>query len=458
MATESKRQALTWSCLALAAAMAIETLPIQARAEQTTPVQVAAVTGATAASPARELVTKYCVGCHNERVKSGNLLLDKADAADVSRSAETWEKVAVKLRARAMPPPGRTRPDAATYDAVAAWLEAELDRAAALHPNPGRPADFHRLNRTEYANAVRDLLGVAIDGTAMLPPDEQAYGFDPNADALAVTPALLDRYLSAATAIARLAVGDPTIPPTFTRYTAVKNNTNERTWLWQTDRLDEEFPLGSRGGIAARHYFPVDGEYVFKVRLDRTWEGLIRGLNVPNQIEIRVDGVRIQQFTIGGGSKPSLLTADEALEIRIPLKAGLRQVIATVVKSDAVKPEGLGPARMPIWSLQSHFPSSQLMVSSLLIGGPYNGEVPRESPSRRRIFSCDPVSTREATACATRILTTLARRAYRRPTTDEDVQTLLGFYQTGSAEGDFETGIRAAIERLLVSPDFLFRI
>ena len=225
------------------------------------------------ATPARELVTRYCITCHNEKLKSGNLVLDSADAEQVVNSTETWEKVVVKLRARAMPPPGSRRPDNVTYDAVAAWLETELDRAAAANPNPGRPADLHRLNRTEYANAVRDLLGVETDGTLLLPPDEQAHGFDTNADALSVVPALLDRYLAAAAKISRLALGDPTLRPAFERYTAVRNNSNERTWLWQTDRLGEEFPLGSRGGIAARHYFPVDGEYVLKARLDKTYTG-----------------------------------------------------------------------------------------------------------------------------------------------------------------------------------------
>src|SRR6266480_6733155 len=159
--------------------------------------------------------------------------------------------------------------------------------------NPGRPAALHRLNRTEYANAVRDLTGIEIDAASMLPPDQQAHGFDTNADALLMAPALLDRYLNAAAKIARLAIGDPTIPPAFERYTAVKGNSNEQTWLWQTDRLSEDFPLGSRGGIAARHYFPVDGEYVFKLRLQRTYADVIRGLNEPNQIEIRVDGVQV---------------------------------------------------------------------------------------------------------------------------------------------------------------------
>jgi mono/diheme cytochrome c family protein len=451
---------------------------VHARALPAGSSQTSAASGPAAATPARDLVARYCVSCHNERLKTANLLLDKADAEQVFNSAVTWEKVVVKLRSRAMPPAGIRRPDNATYDAVAAWLETELDRAAAAHPNPGRPADLHRLNRTEYANAVRDLLGVEIDAASMLPPDAQAYGFDTNADALSMEPALLDRYLTAAAKIARLAVGDATLRPAVARYTSVKGNVSEQTWLWQTERLGEDFPLGSQGGIAARHYFPVDGEYVLKVRLGRTYADVIRGLNVRSQIEIRVDGTRVGQFTIGGGpefaradTEPSdrpdpkdpAQDADEALQVRVPLKAGLRQVAATIVKSDRVKAEGLGPARIPIWNRESDVPSAPISVSSLLIGGPYNGHVPQDSPSRRRIFVCRPSTLRAGIdanedGCATKILSALARRAYRRPTTHEDIQTLLGFYKSARVDGDFDAGVRAALERLLVSPDFLFRI
>jgi hypothetical protein len=409
-------------------------------------------------------------------LKSGNLMLDKADAEQVFKSAETWEKVIVKLRSRSMPPPGIRRPDNATYDAVAGWLETELDRAAATHLNPGRPADLHRLNRTEYANAVRDLIGVEVDAPSMLPPDEQAHGFDNNADALLLAPALLDRYLNAAARIARLAIGDPTIRPVFERYTSVKGNSNEQTWLWQTDRLAEDFPLGSRGGIVARHYFPVDGEYIFKARLQRTFSDLIRGLNERSQIEIRVDGVRVGQFTLGGGAELAaqaaadyrevragdLTNADDALQVRVPLKAGLRTVVATILKSDDVQPEGLGPARIPVWSREGDVPTVPAAISSLLIGGPYNAHAPQDSISRHRIFVCQPAgntaSNSDDNACATKILSTLARRAYRRPSTDKDVQVLLGFYKTARAGGNFDAGIRAALERVLVSPDFLFRI
>ena len=460
-----RRTLTTCVCLVWMGAVCFQAArSLQARAAQASVAQTSAP-AAPLANPARALVTKYCITCHNERLKTANLLLDKADLDQISNSADAWERVVVQLRSRAMPPVNMPRPDNATYDAVATWLETELDRAAAARPKPGRPADLHRLNRTEYANAVRDLLGVEIDPASMLPPDAQAYGFDTNADALGVEPALLDRYLTAAARIARVAVGDPTLRPLVERYTAVKGNSNEQTWLWQTERLGESFSLGSRGGIAARHYFPVDGEYVLRVRLLRTYAGAIRGLNTPAAIEIRVDGIRVGQFTIGGTAAPSD-EADEKLQVRVPLKAGLRQVLATIAKSENIKAEGLGPARVPIWNREGDVPSAELAISSLLIGGPYNGRVPVDSPSRHRIFVClpraesrgQPASASEDQDCATRILSTLARRAYRRPATSDDVETLLAFYQRGRAEGTFDTGIRAALERLLVSPDFLFRI
>ncbi len=438
----------------------------------------------TAPTPARALVTTYCVTCHNQRLKTGNLALDNLDADHISNSADTWEKVVVKLRSRSMPPPSARRPDNATYDRVATWLENELDRAADAHVNPGRTAEFHRLNRTEYANAVRDLLGVEIDPKAMLPPDEQAFGFDNNADALSMQPALLDRYLNAAAKIARLVVGDPTIPAGFERYTALKDNSNETTWLWQNERLGEEFPLGSRGGIAARHFFPVDGEYVFKVRLDRTDTGLIRGLRARTDIEIRIDGVRVGQLTVGGTpeftagnansgignyaeSGSPLANADDGLEVRTAVKAGMRQVIATIVKADNVLVEGLALDAVPVWSREyTNKPDNPTLISALFVGGPYDGRVSPDSPARRRLFVCDPASSASGaargngaeTACATKILSTLARRAYRRSLTSDDVRLLVGFYRSARAQGDFDAGIRAGIEMVLVSPDFLFRI
>ena len=473
MRTRQKQLTLAITCSSIALIASLSPR-LSADESRRAPAQGPA-TPATTPTPARELVRTYCVSCHNQRTKSANFMLDSADAEQVFNSADTWEKVVIKLRSRAMPPPGAKRPDNATYDRVSSWLEGELDRAAAIHVNPGRPAQLHRMNRTEYANAIRDLFGLEIDPRAMLPPDAQAHGFSTNAEALSIQPALLDRYFSAGAKISRLAVGDPTIPAGFERYTALKGNSNETTWLRQNERLGEDFPLGSRGGIVARHFFPVDGEYVFKIRLDRTDTGIIRGLQWRNDIEIRVDGVRVGQLSVGGSpeftaapasgignyvdAQSPLSNADDRLEVRATVKAGMRQAIATIVKSDNLELEGLGPDATPIWSREhTNKPDNPLMISSLLIGGPYDGRLPLESPSRRKLFVCQPASAREEIPCATKILSAISRRAYRRLPSSDDMQTLLSFYKTGRAKGDFDNGIRAALERVLMSPDFLFRI
>ncbi len=469
--------------IALGWAVLLAAVSTTLRAQQP-PAPTARVAPAPASTPARELVTSYCVGCHNDRVKTANLSLEAADSAQVFNSAETWEKVVVKLRSRSMPPPNTRRPDNATYDRVAAWLENELDHAAESHVNPGRTAALHRLNRTEYANAIRDLLGVEIDPTVLLPADEQAFGFDTNADALSMQPALLDRYLAAAAKIARLAVGDPSTPPALERYTPLKENSNEFTWLWQNDRLGEEFPLGSRGGIVARHYFPVDGEYVFRVRLDRAGaDGVLHGVRTRSDIEIRIDGARVGMLTVGGSPqavadsgvsangnddnpRPARAQADAGLEVRARVKAGMRQVIATIVKSDNLEVEGLVLDATPIWSLSYADKDNPLVISSLLVGGPYDGRMSPDSPVRKQLFVCQPPASGAGlakenaaeTACATKILSALARRAYRRPLTREDVDTLIGFYKAARPQGNFDGAIRAGVERVLASPDFLFRI
>jgi mono/diheme cytochrome c family protein len=412
-------------------------------------------------NPASRLVATYCVACHNQRVKSAGLALDQLDTVHVASSAEAWEKVIVKLRSRAMPPPGAPRPDNATYDSVAEWLENEIDRAAAVSVNPGRTASLHRLNRTEYANAVADLLGMEVDAAALLPPDEQAYGFENNAEALSIQPALLDRYVTAAATIARQAVGDPDVPAAFVRYGAIKNNANDLTYLRQTERLSEDFPLGSKGGVAARHYFPVDGDYEFRIRLQRAWESSIRGLNVPNRIEIRVDGVKVWEVTIGGErtvSRTYQYDADASLRVQVPVQAGLRQVTATLYKTDNTVPEGAGPDRLSHYSRASDNASSPIAIASLWIGGPFQGAVPKNSPSRERLFVCQPANAAEETACAEKILANLARRAYRRATEPDDLETLMDFYRQGRRSGSFDAGIRAAVERVLVSPDFLYRM
>ncbi|HEY1240759.1 MAG TPA: DUF1592 domain-containing protein [Bryobacteraceae bacterium] len=416
---------------------------------------------AAGASPATDLVSQYCVSCHNQKVKTAGLLLDRADSEHPENAAETWEKVIGKLRSRSMPPPGMRRPDNATYDTVATWLESQLDRAASARVNPGRSASLHRLNRAEYANAVRDLLAVEVDPQATLPPDEQAFGFENNADALSIQPALLDRYVSAAAAIARRAVGDPTLPPAFVRYGALKGNANDQTYLRQTERLGEDFPLGSKGGVAAQHYFPVDGEYVLKIHLQRAWDSVIRGLNVPTQFELRVDGKRVAEFTLGGEKAPPKtfqFDGDEALQARVAVTAGTHRVLATMLKTDDAEPEGVGPDHLPLFSRASDTPTAPIAIASLLVGGPYDAKAPVDSPSRRLLFVCHPANASEEMPCATKIVSTLARRAYRRPARAEDVQTLLAFYKQGRAGGSFDEGIRTALERVLVSPDFLFRI
>jgi hypothetical protein len=424
-------------------------------------ISAATAFGQASPNPARDLVNKYCVSCHNQKLKTGGLALDRTDADNPANSQETWEKVIVKLRSRSMPPPKLPRPDNATYDKVADWLESGIDRATAAHVNPGHPASLHRLNRAEYSNAVRDLMAVDVNAQAMLPPDAQAFGFENNAEALSMQPALLDRYVSAAAAIARRAVGDASIPAAFVRYGALKDNANDQTYLRQTDRLGEDFPLGSKGGVSARHYFAVDGEYILKLRLQRAWDSEIRGLNVPTQFEIRVDGKLTWQTTLGGGKAPSktfIYDGDEGLQVRVPVKAGLHLVMATMLKTDDVEPEGPGPDRLPLFSRASDNGTSPIAIAALLIGGPYGGQVPADSPSRQLLFVCRPASTADELPCATKILSRLARRAYRRSADDQDVETLLSFYKRARAAGSFDDGIRAALERVLVSPDFLFRI
>jgi hypothetical protein len=415
----------------------------------------------SSSTPAAALANKYCVSCHNQKTKIAGLTLDTADKTNVANSAETWEKVIVKLRSRAMPPPGMPRPDNATYDSVAGWLESELDRASAAHVNPGRIASLHRLNRSEYANAVRDLVAIEVDAQAMLPPDEQAYGFENNADALSMQPALLDRYVTAAATVARRAIGDPNMPPAVVRYGAIKNNPNDLTYLRQTERLGEDFPLGSKGGVAARHYFPVDGQYSFRIKLQRAWDNIIRGLNSPNDFEIRIDGARVWQMKFGGEksvSKTYQYDGDEVLEGRIFIKAGSHEVVATMLKSDGAEPEGGGPDRLSSYSRASDNGNSPIAIAALLIGGPYEGKLDLDSDSRKLLYVCKPANASEEPACARKILSTLARRAYRRAATEEDVKTLLAFYTQARAKGTFDDGVRSALERTLVSPDFLFRV
>jgi hypothetical protein len=418
----------------------------------------------------RPLLDKYCVTCHSDKLKTGGLSLQSADLAKVPENAQIWEKVIRKVRVEAMPPQGMPRPDKAAMDSLASSLENAIDRQAAARPNPGHSA-LHRLNRSEYANAIRDLLALDIDTTSLLPPDDESYGFDNIADVLKTSPSLLERYMSASWNISRLAVGDPSIGATSNIYRA-------RADLSQTEHL-EGLPLGTRGGIIVKHNFPLDGEYVIKVRLWRVTADMIRGLEDQHQVEISVDGRRAKLARIGGpedqhlsetNSGASCIDIDNRLSVRVPVKAGPREVTATfltAIESEAQDDNILKPFIRSNYDVLDY--RGEPVVDRITIEGPLKVSGPGDTPSRRRVFTCRPVVIGGAGAdevpCAKKIISTLARRAYRRPITDNDMETLIGFYQLGRNQtgqnngggGNFDLGIEAAIQRILASPEFIFR-
>jgi mono/diheme cytochrome c family protein len=405
-------------------------------------------------SPQRLLVNRYCVSCHNERLKTGGLALDKIDVDTVTDDVATWEKVLRKVRARAMPPaaPGRPRPDEASYDALASYLETSLDRAAAGAPDPGRTDTFHRLNRTEYQNAVRDLLALDIDAASLLPADDASHGFD-NVNVGGLSPTLLDRYLSAGQKISRLAIGSPVRSPS--AHTVVLPAD-----LTQDDHFDG-LPYGTRGGTTFRHTFPVTGEYRFQVRLTRDRNENFEGLAEPHDVEIAVDGERVQVFAIAArqpraadappeGEEP----VDAGMVVKAPVQAGPHVIAVAFIKKPSVLSEA---TRQPF---KADYNGRNLAaIFSVSVAGPFNATGSGDTPSRRRLFTCRPAKPAEEDACAKSILTTLARRAYRRAPTSEDVQGLVTFYKEGRADGGgFETGIEMAVRAVLASPEFLFRI
>jgi len=388
---------------------------------------------------------------------TGGISLQDLDLNSVPANAETWEKAIRKLRVGAMPPQGMPRPDKAALDGLASFLETSLDRAYAANPNPG-PATMHRLNRAEYANAIRDLLALDVDATALLPPDDESSGFDNIADVLKVSPSLMERYLSASWNISRQAIGDSRIVPTTATYRV-------RPDLSQDQHIDG-LPLGTRGGILVRHTFPLDGEYAIRLRLWRNTFDLMRGMEDPHEIEINLDGVRIDSVTIGGradfvkmGENPGVFGAalDQKLTVRIPVKAGPHTVSAdTVLRSHAIKDDLVKPfLRTTVDGLDI---TGDPSVDRLTIEGPFHPTGAGETPSRERIFICHPESGREELACARQIVANLARHAYRRPVTDTDLETLLNFYQRRRNDnGSFDAGIESALQFILASPEFLFR-
>ena len=438
----------------------------------------------------RASLNRYCITCHNAKLKTAGLTLDKVDVSNVVSDTPTWEKVIRKLRSNAMPPPGAPKPDKEFYESFPAYLEATIDRNAKL--NPGRPA-VHRLNRAEYSNAIRDLLAVEIPPETILPADDTGYGFDNIGDVLSVSPTLLEKYLAAARKIRRLAIGDPVMRPSDETYEISDD-------LIQYGRMSEELPLGSRGGTAIRHNFPADGEYLIKIRLRRDGRGgdgggKITGVGLKRQLDVRLDKARLKLFNVGGerfgkSADPNdeydqgdprqeeyeTDGADAGLEVRFAATAGMHLVGVSFLVASDPEPEGVIRSynRLEI----AGFPgrggrNAEPGVKTIAISGPFNAKSLSETASRQRIFICRPgrrnqggnpvqlasVSPREdEDACARRILSRLARRAYRRPVNDSDLEHLLKFYTLGRSQGDFEAGIGTALERLLVGPEFLFRI
>jgi mono/diheme cytochrome c family protein len=421
-------------------------------------------------APVRAVLDKYCVTCHNQKLKVAGLALDTMDVENVGRDADVWEKVAAKIRTHEMPPPGRPRPDRGTYAAVTSGLEAALDHAAAANPNPGS-VPVHRLSRTEYANAIRDLLGLDIDVRSLLVADEpDPENFSNIASVLTVSPLLLEGYLSAALKVSRLAIGDPSVPPLVDTYQVPKA-------LDQEDRTNDDLPFGSQGGVVIRHHFPVDGEYSVKVLLRRELYYYIMGMGEQHLLDVRIDGVRVKQFTVGGEApgKPApegfvgntfgdpewevyMQTADEGLELRVPVKAGMRQVAVHFVRQHREDQGVLQPPQRGFARSTNELYYDHPAVDTVLIGGPYRAAGVGDTPSRRKVFVCQPTGAASEEPCARTIFSTLARRAYRRPVTEKDIRTLLDFYKAGRDEGGFELGIQHGVERMLASPNFLFRV
>jgi hypothetical protein len=415
-------------------------------------------------------VERHCTACHNDRAQVGGLSLNGVDASDPGANAAVWEKVLLKLRTGQMPPAGRARPEPALLQQTMTGLAAALDAAAARHEAPRTGA--HRLNRTEYGNAIRDLLAVEIDPKALLLPDEADEGFDNVAASLALSPSHLERYLAAARDISRLAVGDDTLArtPGTTTYKVPR-------LLEQDVRAGDDQPFGSRGGLAVRHQFPRDGDYAFKVRLRRQVYDYIIGMGHAQHLDVRVDGKRVTRFTVGGEATgtPGPLTwngeivgetpwelymhgADAKLEVRTHVSAGPHLVSVSFVHSPWEFEGVEQPPPVDFGRGSDERYDGYAAVDALTIHGPYDAGGAGDTPSRRRVFVCRPERPDQEAVCARQIVSSLARRAYRRPVTDADIRPLMDFYEGARRERGFEGGIQAAIERMLVSFHFLFRL
>jgi len=408
-------------------------------------------------TPHRSLVNEYCLACHNGRLKKAGLELDSINSQKLAENPEAWEKVVRKLRARQMPPAGNRRPDEAAYEAALESLETSLDRLAAAAPNPGRTDTFRRLNRTEYHNAIRDLLELDVDVESLLPSDSASYGFD-NVTVGNLPPTLLERYVGAAEKISRLAVGRPTRSPG-----GVTIRT--RPDLTQEQHV-EGLPIGTRGGALVSYSFPSDGEYRITIRLARDRNEHVEGMGEAHEVELLLDRERVHVFTVVPPPRvddvplnyqPSQDSLDEHLTIAIPVTAGTHEIGVTFPSKPWVLIE---TARQPY---ESHFnyyrhPRVRPAVYSVSIVGPYFATPGGDTPSHSRVFVCQPQSPDAEDGCAENILGNLMKRAYRRPVASEDLQRLLALFDDARNEGGFEAGIEMGLAAILVSPEFLFRI
>jgi hypothetical protein len=404
------------------------------------------------ASAQRAFVNQYCVGCHNQKARTADLTLDTLDITRVGDHPDVWEKVVRKLRAGLMPPAGARRPDRSAANDFTIWLETQLDRTAASQRAVGAPV-LHRLNRTEYANVIRDLLALEVDATTLLPADDSSFGFDNMAGSLGVSPALMERYLAAAAKLSRLAVGDASTPPSQKTYSVPADLTQ--------NQYVEGLPLGTRGGMLVRHQFPADGEYAVKIELLRDVNGVLFGGTVPGeQLEVSVNGQRVRLFNLDSDIVKAGFVETAPLQVRVPVKAGLQSIgVAFIQRSNAPSEDAFRPfLRSTIsltlskdWTVLPH-------VGSVTIAGPYQVTGIADTASRRRIFSCRPESAPQEQVCAREILSSFARRAFRRPVVDEDMEVLMTFYDSGRREGNFEDGIELGLRRILASPEFVFRV
>jgi Protein of unknown function (DUF1592)/Protein of unknown function (DUF1588)/Protein of unknown function (DUF1585)/Protein of unknown function (DUF1587)/Protein of unknown function (DUF1595) len=398
----------------------------------------------------RAVINRFCVGCHNDKLKTGGLALDTISPESAGQHAEVWEKVVRRLKGRYMPPVGLPRPDEPTYNALVSTLERSLDIAAQARPDPGRTDTFRRLNRTEYHNAIRDLLAVEVDVAPLLPSDESSHGFD-NVTVGNLSPVLLERYLSAARKISRLAIGSGSQSAGDDFVVRLPAD------LTQEDRF-EELPFGTRGGTLVHYTFPVDAKYEIQLRLSRDRNEYIEGLNGPEQVELTLDGARVQLFTVTlPRAGVDHRAVDQDLHVRIPVKAGPHTIGAAFLKETSALPE---TERQPY---QAHFnmdrhPRLHAAVYTVSVNGPYEVAGPGDTPSRRRIFVCQPASPGQEEDCARRIFSTLMRRAYRRSVTNADLQVPLRFFKEERGEAGFEDGIEMGLRSILVSPEFLFRV